>query len=98
MPLDDTVVSIVDHDGQRFLAIAKQATALAGDIIRSNAAIATTIKGERDYVSDVDETVEKTVRNFLCNHLPEAGFLGEEEGGDNINENLNWYWTPSTVQ
>lgn len=94
LPLNDAVASIVDHDGQHFLAIAKQATAMAGDIIRSNAATTATLKGERDYVSDVDVTVEKTVRNFLYSQLPESGFLGEEEGGDNIDENFTWVLDP----
>ncbi|MDQ3153298.1 MAG: inositol monophosphatase [Actinomycetota bacterium] len=80
-------------DAQHLLAIAKDAAAVASELVRSRRPITVTWKGDRDVTSDVDLTVEKAVRDFLRAHTPTAGFLGEEEGG-HPGDGLHWVLDP----
>jgi myo-inositol-1(or 4)-monophosphatase len=84
----------VDRDGHRLLVVAKRAAALASEVVRSHTASTVTTKGERDFASNVDLVVEKRVRDFLSKHVPEAGFLGEEGGGSDLLDGLNWVLDP----
>lgn len=79
---------------QQLLVLAKQATAMASELIRSTAPHILTQKGDRDIVSDVDVAVEQLVRGFLRRHTPELGFLGEEGGGSTKNTGLRWILDP----
>lgn len=79
---------------QQLLAVAKQATTMAGELIRSAAPRMVTQKGDRDIASDVDIGVEQLIRNFLHHHTPELGFLGEESGGNTENTGLRWILDP----
>jgi myo-inositol-1(or 4)-monophosphatase len=81
-------------DTQRLLAIAKQATTMASEVVRSRSPRTSTSKGDRDLTSDVDIVVEKFVRQFLRERTPALGFLGEEEGGSHQHDGLRWVLDP----
>ncbi|MGH3795337.1 MAG: inositol monophosphatase family protein [Pseudonocardiaceae bacterium] len=79
---------------EQLLNVAKQATATAGEFIRSAAPHTLTKKGDRDFASDVDVSVERLVRNFLHQQTPDLGFLGEESGGNTEGAGLRWILDP----
>ena len=78
----------------RYMTMAAEAMDLATDIVRRQGPGAVKAKGDRDMVSDVDIQIERAVRQYLHEHTPEVGFLGEEEGnaaGDGV---LQWVLDP----
>lgn len=85
---------IDSSDGPQLLAIAKQVTALASELVRSKSPHMLTSKGDRDLTSDVDIAVERFVRDFLRKHTPDLGFLGEESGGTDRTEGVRWVLDP----
>ena len=85
---------IDSSDGPQLLAIAKQVTALASELVRSKSPHMLTSKGDRNLTSDVDIAVEQFVRNFLREHTPDLGFLGEEGGGTGRTDGLRWVLDP----
>jgi len=85
---------ISEQDGRHFLDIARSAVAEASEIIRTHAPGKLTDKGDRDLTSEVDLTVERFVRDFLYSKMPEAEFLGEEEGGHPTGNGLLWMLDP----
>lgn len=85
---------IESSDAWRLLVIAKQAAAMASELVRSRSPRTLTSKGDRDLASDVDLTVEKFVRQFLRERTPALGFLGEEEGGSHQRDGLRWVLDP----
>jgi myo-inositol-1(or 4)-monophosphatase len=60
--------------------ITTKAIQLAHDILTSSTLTSVRRKGDRDFVTDVDLTIEREVRAYLAQVTPEIGFLGEEEG------------------
>jgi myo-inositol-1(or 4)-monophosphatase len=85
---------IDSFDGQQLLALAKRATSLAGELVRSRAPHVLTSKGDRDLTSDVDTAVEQLVRDFLRQHTPDLGFLSEEGGSTDPTDGLRWILDP----
>jgi myo-inositol-1(or 4)-monophosphatase len=85
---------IENFDTNTLLAIAKKATTMASELVRSRAPRTLTSKGDRDLTSDVDITVEKFVQQFLREQTPALGFLGEEEGGSCQRDGLRWVLDP----
>jgi myo-inositol-1(or 4)-monophosphatase len=85
---------IDSSNGRKLLALAKQATAMAGELIRSRAPHTLTSKGDRDLSSDVDTAVEQLVRDFLRQHTPDFGFLGEEGGSTDPPDEPRWILDP----
>lgn len=81
-------------DARRLLAVATNVTATASELVRSHTPQTVTSKGDRDVTSNVDLAVEKLVRDLLRKHTPNAGFLGEEEGGGRPGEGLHWVLDP----
>jgi len=53
-----------------------------------------TVKGERDYASEVDYAIEDRIRSFLQARTPEIGFLGEEDGPSGPSTDLYWVLDP----
>lgn len=52
-------------------------------------------KDDRDFVSDLDISVEREVRTLLRSRTPDIGFLGEEEGwSQNTHHKLFWVLDP----
>jgi len=85
---------IDSSDDRQLLALAKQATSLASELIRSRAPHTLTSKGDRDLTSDVDTAVEQLLRDFLRQHTPNLGFLGEEGGDTDPVDGLRWILDP----
>ena len=52
------------------------------------------VKGERDYVTEIDKHIEKAVRDALAKITPDIPFLGEEFGGRNPHNGLCWVLDP----
>lgn len=95
MSSDDHAPAADDSDdARRLLAVAATVTATASELVRSHIPQTVTWKGDRDVTSNVDLAVEKLVRDLLRKHTPNAGFLGEEEGGGRPGEGLHWVLDP----
>lgn len=92
MPSDEELSAICDTDAQHLLAIAKDATAAASELVRSHAPQTLIFKGDRDVTSDVDLTVEKLMRDLLHKQTPGAEFFGEEEGGSDPSKSDRLHW------
>lgn len=90
--LSDESFAIGDAEAARFLALARDATATASELVRSHAPHTFTFKGDRDITSDVDLAVEKLVRGILCERTPDVEFLGEEEGGGDLGKDNRLHW------
>ncbi|MGH3669814.1 MAG: inositol monophosphatase family protein [Pseudonocardiaceae bacterium] len=85
---------IDSSDCRQLLAIAKQATVIASELVRSKVPHTLTSKGDRDFTSDVDITVEQVVRRFFRQQTPDLGFFGEEGGGTHQTGALHWVLDP----
>jgi myo-inositol-1(or 4)-monophosphatase len=66
-------------DLSSLLPVAQAAVDTAAELVRTQPVGALTPKGDRDYASEVDVAVERTVREFLAHQTPSIGFVGEEE-------------------
>ena len=73
------------------LPIAQEAIDAASELARTSPPGELTPKGDRDYASEVDFTIERTVRTFLQSRTPSIAFVGEEENAkpDDASE----WWT-----
>lgn len=61
--------------------VASQAVDLAAELLlNTQASGELTMKGDRDYATDLDFEIERRVREHLRLETPQIGFLGEEEG------------------
>ena len=61
--------------------LARKVAKEAGAMLKSNRDFHARIKGEHDFVTDMDEKCEAFIRNALLSACPEDGFFGEESGG-----------------
>lgn len=73
------------------LPIAHEAIDAASVLARTSPPGVLTPKGDRDYASEVDFTIERTVRDFLRSRTPGIAFVGEEENA--APDNANEWWT-----
>jgi myo-inositol-1(or 4)-monophosphatase len=73
------------------LPIAHAAVDAAADLARTSPPGILTPKGDRDYASEVDFAIERTVRDFLDRQTPGIAFVGEEENAS-ASEKAEW-WT-----
>ena len=51
-------------------------------------------KGDRDFATAVDVMIEEAIKESLGQALPDIPFLGEEEGGPEIEEGVLWVLDP----
>ena len=74
------------------LPIAHEAVSAAAELARTRPPGMLTPKGDRDFASEVDFTIERLVRDLLGQRTPTIAFVGEEENraGANASE---WWWT-----
>ena len=70
------------EEGWRLLAIAREATEQAAELVRAHVPGRLTHKGDRDLASETDVAVEHHVRAFLHDKTPGVAFLGEEQAGE----------------
>lgn len=73
------------------LPVARRAVELARRVVRSRAPLSTSLKADRDPVTDVDLAVEETVRGFLSRETPHIGVLGEEHGRSGPGGDALWW-------
>jgi myo-inositol-1(or 4)-monophosphatase len=66
----------------------------AAELVRRSAPGHLTAKGDRDYATELDYTVERTVRKFLAEAAPGIGFVGKEEGRAGADGGLWWTLDP----
>lgn len=92
MPSDRDFSALEHADTRNLLVIAKNVTATAGELVRAHAPHTLTFKGDRDVTSNVDLAVEKLVRDLLHEQTPDAKFLGEEEGGSDLDKDDHPHW------
>ena len=82
------------NSSANLLAVAVAAVDKASDLVRTKAPGTLTAKGDRDYASEVDFEVERTVREFLKASTPDVDFLGEEEGLTGVGHGRKWALDP----
>ena len=65
-----------------FMAIARRAAALAGEVIMPlySAGLSVELKADHTPVTEADRAAERSVREFLARECPGHGILGEEYG------------------
>jgi myo-inositol-1(or 4)-monophosphatase len=76
------------------LSVANAVADLGADIVRTNRPEATTEKGDRDMVTEIDVAIERAVRAYLSRTTPHIGFLGEEEGRSGPEGDQYWALDP----
>lgn len=85
-----TVINLDDLE-----LIANEAIDIAHTIFTENQPGQLTQKTERDFASELDYTIEQTLREFLRKRAPSVGFLGEEEGAEDVDpEGTYWALDP----
>ncbi|MEH0980893.1 inositol monophosphatase family protein [Micromonospora sp. CPCC 205556] len=78
---------------RELLPIAVEAVNRAAEAMRHRSPGALTVKGDRDFASEMDYAIERDMRAFLGAETPEIGFLGEEEGRTGSAE-MQWVLDP----
>jgi len=76
------------------LPIAHEAADAAAELARTRPPGALTPKGDRDYASEVDFTIERFVRDFLAERTPNIPFVGEEENRAGVDASEWWTLDP----
>lgn len=81
-----------------YLSIATRAARKAGSHIMKAYErlddVKVSMKGENDYVTEVDRTAEKILMDTLSKFYPTHGFLGEESGSIGGQEDCRWILDP----
>lgn len=87
---NNTVINLDDLE-----LIANDAIDVAHKIFTQNQPGQVTQKAERDFASELDYTIEQTLRDYLRTQAPTIGFLGEEEGAQGVDpEGIYWALDP----
>lgn len=73
---------------------AEQAAAYLRRVERPDSPSGWTLKGRRDFVTEVDRTAEGIIRNVLQNGSRDAQIIGEELSPDIVTEGLVWVVDP----
>ncbi|MES2713034.1 MAG: inositol monophosphatase family protein [Pseudomonadota bacterium] len=75
-----------------FLAVAEQAAAAAGAVIRPlfRSALLVEAKGDASPVTEADRAAERAMRDLISAQFPGHGILGEEYGSER--EDAEWVW------
>jgi myo-inositol-1(or 4)-monophosphatase len=81
-------------DLSTLLPVAQAAVDSAAELVRTHPVGALTPKGDRDYATEVDIAVERSVREFLAGQTPGIGFVGEEENAAATDANEWWALDP----
>src|SRR5215471_19522510 len=80
------------RDLDTLLSIAHAAVDAGTKLAKSQPPGILTPKGNRDYTSEVDFTIERTIRSFLSERTPGIAFVGEEESARAAAGQSEW-WT-----
>lgn len=75
-----------------FLAVAEQAAAAAGAVIRPlfRSALLVEAKGDASPVTEADRAAERAMRDLIAAQLPDHGIWGEEYGPERVD--AEWVW------
>ena len=73
---------------------AEQAAAYLRNVERPDSPSGWTLKGRRDFVTEVDRTAEGIIRNVLQNGSGDTRIIGEELSPDIVTEGLVWVVDP----
>ncbi|GAB2559891.1 inositol monophosphatase family protein [Nocardia heshunensis] len=79
------------------LEVARSAVALGGKLLGTTEPGVVSAKGDRDLVTELDVTIQQTVRAYLADETPEIAFIGEEGGPDGLEggtQELSWVLDP----
>ncbi|WP_280217579.1 inositol monophosphatase family protein [Nocardia neocaledoniensis] len=76
------------------LAIAREAVAIGAGMLESARPGVVRLKGDRDYVTELDLEIERTVQAYLAAATPEFGFLEEETAGHRAGSEYRWVLDP----
>lgn len=79
------------------LQVAEAAADLARTMFLQSQPGRATAKGERDFATELDLSIERAVRAFLHAEVPHIGFLGEEEGRSGSDDRRATYWALDPV-
>ncbi|PZF92494.1 inositol monophosphatase family protein [Micromonospora deserti] len=80
-------------DYGELLPVATEAVARAAEMMRHRSPGALTVKGDRDFASQLDYEIEREIRALLDEATPEIGFLGEEDGASGGGK-MQWVLDP----
>ncbi|MFF0633479.1 inositol monophosphatase family protein [Nocardia sp. NPDC004151] len=61
------------------LAVARAAAAEGGRLLSTSGPGSVQTKGDRDFVTDLDLRIQRSIREYLGRAAPDIGFLGEEQ-------------------
>jgi myo-inositol-1(or 4)-monophosphatase len=79
---------------RKLLPTALRAIALGVEVMQSSDPGNVTNKGDRDMATEVDFSIERTIKKFLLESTPDIAFFGEEEGGSNLGASRSWVLDP----
>jgi myo-inositol-1(or 4)-monophosphatase len=79
-------------DLAELLVIAQEAADIGRKLMLTTGPGQVHAKGDRDLVTDLDLRIQREVRAFLERATPDIDFLGEEEGGGAIDQNVEYVW------
>ncbi|MGW5318926.1 inositol monophosphatase family protein [Nocardia thailandica] len=75
---------------ESLVELARRAVASGTSIVAKSAVQSISVKGDRDFVTDLDIAVQEHVESYLHSEAPRIGFLGEE--GDNALHESGPFW------
>jgi myo-inositol-1(or 4)-monophosphatase len=83
-------------DAPALLLAAERAVGIGADLLRrGHSHVGALIsKGDRDYATEVDFAIERAVKEALAEDAPDIPFLGEEEGGADLDADTLWVLDP----
>ncbi len=86
----------VPRSGTALLLAAERAVDVGADLFRrGHSHVGALIeKGDRDYATTLDFAIERAVKETLSADAPGIPFLGEEEGGADLDEDTLWVLDP----
>jgi 3'-phosphoadenosine 5'-phosphosulfate (PAPS) 3'-phosphatase len=89
-----------DLKAPALLLAAERAVTIGADLLRGGHSHVGTLigKGDRDYATEVDFSVERAVKQALAADAPGIPFLGEEQGGADMGADTLWSSTRSTAR
>lgn len=89
--------AVTDIDVTGLLPVAQGTADLARTMFLNTRPGRATAKGERDFATELDYSIERAVRDYLHTAAPHIGFLGEEEGRADNGDQDAAYWALDPV-
>lgn len=80
-------------DLSELLAIAQNAVDIGRKLMTTSGPGQVHDKGDRDLVTDLDLRIQREVKSYLQRVTPNIDFLGEEDGGGDLDQDADYVWT-----